>query len=478
MPGKDTRYQPITRGMRATRQPPDVGEVNGEGPSDDGHSHWPPTSRRGAAHQSRKSGIGEHTRVEEALTTLGTTTPTATSTTSRIEAHTSGAHTSNAQHTRGPSGPVSDPDCKIERLILHQTTREAEEPLLVTEPAHLDAASTTWFAGYLAEAERRADWHARLLEPEGEVSRLCASLLSTPEAFVAASQALARRMHAQMRARRHIAPGDFVALVYRTSAGRAAALLKLDPDERRLVRQFAGPPERRRVRIRLATGLLPDARALQKCALLTPMLAPEPLVLHESAAQSGERHVDAPALPTVPFTIRLLDTQAGPRSEGVAAFFYRGFLGAELMPSPRRTTRCFLRTTEHWLSRHSTELDVESVLSFYAARRRALAQERVDIETFACEALARRPDLADDLIAMLMQALADLGMHTPLTPLQVDRAVADPFVRMVTLVLDGDARLTVPSESFARLVHEVRRQPDGKVRLVIETVTLCEGGYA
>lgn len=351
--------------------------------------------------------------------------------------------------------------CVIERLILHQTDQEQPGPLLVAAPARLDAPGAAWFAAYVAEAERRADWHARLADPEGEMSRTCAALLDTPEAFVLASQALARRLHTQMRARpRQIARGDFVALVYRRGGERAIALLKLDPDQHRFARRFEGPPGGRRVRIQVAAGLLPDARALQKCALIAP--APPDDALIDGA----------------PFAIRLLDTQAGPRSEGVAAYFYRGFLGAELLPSARRLTRCFLAATETWLGAHAASLPLTEVLAFYQARRHALAGTQIDVAAFAREALPTRPALVPNLIAALSQACAAWGMREAVMAIPVDPAIAAPLVRTVTLVLDGNARLTVPVEAFSQLVKSVARGADGKVRLVLETLTLSEGSGA
>lgn len=365
-------------------------------------------------------------------------------------------------------GPRDVAPYHIERLILHQTDHEQEEPLLVEAPAFLDDVSRAWFTAYLAEAERRAEWQARFADPVGEVSRLCADLLGTSDAFVRASRELAVRLHAQMRARpRQIARGDFVALAFRSPAGRAAAILKLDPDERRLVRRFEGAPGARRVRIQMAAGLLPDARALQKCALLVPTTP--------AGAQSQTE-----AEPS--FTIRLLDVQAGPRSQGVAAFFYRGFLGAELLPSPRRLTRCFLAATEAWLAAHAAALSVDEEMAFYAARREALRWNEIELARFALSALPTRSALVPSLVAALSGALAIWG--EPLAAgatgpiLRVDPGVAGPVVRAVTLLLDGNARFVVPADIYARLVRSVTRGPDGKTRIVIETLTFREGGGA
>ena len=145
---------------------------------------------------------------------------------------------------------------------------------------------------------------------------------------------------------RTIAPGDFVALIYPRGdePDRQIALLKLDPDHR-LVRTFASRDGRLRVSISAAENLLPDSARLQKCALLT---CPTP----------GDD-----------FEVTLLDTQAGPRAEGIAAFFYRGFLATELAPSARRRTREFLRCSDLWLADHQEEFTPPQVTTFYEARR-------------------------------------------------------------------------------------------------------------
>ncbi len=220
----------------------------------------------------------------------------------------------------------------IERLILHHLDNRTGEMLLVEAELALDATIHALFANYIAQALENADWQARFLADEPAAPTmldLCARLLSEPSAFVAISQEMARRLFAQMRQRpNQINPGDFVVATY-TAPGPPAsciALFKLDPDAR-LVRNFSTERGRRLVRIALADNLMPETvRQKQKCALITP-----------AADGAG-------------FSLALLDTQANIRSEGVAAYFYRGFLATQILPSARRRTRLFLRATDDWLA--------------------------------------------------------------------------------------------------------------------------------
>jgi hypothetical protein len=324
---------------------------------------------------------------------------------------------------------------------------------LVEEPARLDALSEQFFRAHVRAAMSRADWRARFAEPDGEVAGLCRQLLYGSADFVAASRALALRLYAQMCARPHlIAPGDFVALVFEQEGRRQVALLKLDPDIR-LARTFSRAGGRLRVSISAADNLLPSADSLQKCALL-----------REDA--TGE------------FAVTLLDTQAGPRSEGVAEFFYRGFLALTLAPSARRRTRLFLTVTEAWLAGGSgpsawrDALAPLDLLRYYRARREALRGEVLIVAEFVAAALPHSPPARESLLAVLQAALfagepAEMGFV-------VDRATADPIVRFVTLELDGGARLRVEAEQFDVLVRVDERRSDAKLRLIIETLTLKE----
>lgn len=346
---------------------------------------------------------------------------------------------------------------RIERLILHELDTVRGHKRLVDEEVELDEQSASYFAGHIAAAAKRADWRARFAGGANGVPALCDLLLAESADFVAASRALAERLYAQMATRRkQIAPGDFVVIVYSAEGEheddhRHIALLKLDPD-RRLARQYDRHAGRTRVRIAAAENLLPDAARLQKCALI------------DMAPSCGE------------YRVTLLDTQAGPTSDGVAAFFYRGFLDAELEPSARRRTRIFLAASEAWLGQGRERLTPAETLAFYAARRRALAGERVALDAFAADALPDKPDLADDLARTLRDALFGEGAHAETDSFAVDRATADPVVQYVTLELDGGARLRVDAARFDELVRVAPDRRGGKVHLTVESLTLKEVG--
>ncbi len=344
--------------------------------------------------------------------------------------------------------PTPGTGLRIHQLILHALDPRTNSIQLVDEAVTLDEQSTLFFAGHIAAAEQRADWRARFREPGGEVPLLCRQLLGDTSDFVEASQRLAQRLYDQMRQRANqITPGDFVAVIYELpeDPGVSIALLKLDPDHR-LVREFSRNGGRLRVSIRTAGNLLPETRRLQKCALLR--------------ARPND------------FDITLLDTQAGPRSVGVAAFFYRGFLDAGLMPSARRRTRLFLTASDTWLSQHARELSPTQLLAFYNARRRALAGDVLDLGNFAVAALPEQPQLTVTLLAHLRAALFD--PDDPTQAFGIDRAVADPIVSTVTLELDGGTRLTIGAERFDELVRVGERRADGKLQLTLETLTLRE----
>ncbi|MDE3230056.1 MAG: nucleoid-associated protein, partial [Chloroflexota bacterium] len=318
------------------------------------------------------------------------------------------APTSRASRATGAS---AQPGVRIERLILHHLDHRANLCELVEEAATLDEAGERFFAGHVASAAERADWHARFRDGDEAVPTHLSALLGDAAQFVAASRALAERLYRYMRERSgNIAPGDFVAIAYRLGEepARHVALLKMDPDQQRLTRHFTGQGKHLHVAISLASNLLPEAKSLQKCALIS---------LDET---------------THAFSVRLLDSQAGPRSDGVAAFFYRDFLAATLTASARRQTRLFLAETTAWLNQAGVEFQPRDLLRFFAARRAALAGEYVALRDFAAAALPDRPDLAGALAQRLIASVLDdpdlRGAH-PFFP--VDRAAAKAYLEKV-----------------------------------------------
>jgi hypothetical protein len=250
---------------------------------------------------------------------------------------------------------------------------------------------------------------------------------------------------------RTIAPGDFVVIVYTqgNDPTRRVALLKLDPDQR-LARTFTTVAGRHRVNISAADNLLPDTTRLQKCALLR-------------CEESGGD-----------FEVVLLDTQAGPRAEGIATFFYDGFLSVRLAPSPRRLTRDFLRCTDAWLGDQRDELTPAQIAVFYDARRAALRDDILDLPGFTAAALPHAPHLRNDLRMRVAGALQSSGQQADVS-YGVDRAFASGVANRVTIELDGGARLSVPADRFAQLVRiDPRRTAENKYRLVIESLTFRE----
>jgi hypothetical protein len=351
-----------------------------------------------------------------------------------------------------PAQPTTAADVVvIERLILHSLNNATGKILLVNEIAELDERSDAYFADQIASALRRADWRARFAPDDDEIPQLCHRLLASADDFVIASQFLANKLFEQMSKRaQQITPGDFVVAVFRFAGApeRQIALLKLDPDDQRLIREYRIVGERLTVRISVAQNLLPESKRLQKCALLRP-------------ADDTD------------FEVTLLDTQAGPRSDGVAAFFYRGFLHATLAPSARRRTRLFLSCTETWLAQRTSSFTPAQILAFYRARREALRGEAVSLSAFAEAALAGEGDLQRDLVAMLSSRLFEGEERAD--AFEVDRAAADTITRIVTLELDGGLQIRVDAARFDELAHvDGARTVEGKIRVVVESLTLRE----
>ena len=360
------------------------------------------------------------------------------------------------------AGQTAAPTIRIERLILHHLDHRADRCELVDDETLLDGDSERFFTNHVLSASERADWRARIREDDGVMPEHLLGLLGDSARFVAASRALAQRLYDFMKLRAgQIVPGDFVVIAYATgdSDERHVALLKMDPDQQRLARSIQRMNGRARVTIEHATNLLPETKGLQKCALISA----------SGSTRDGARQ----------FTVRLLDTQAGPKSDGVAAFFYRDFLAATLAASARRQTRLFLSESNAWLQGHASDFTPRELLGFYAARREELLEERVELRAFAERALPGRSGEAESLVARLTSALFDLAdldeqmSDHPFFP--VDRSVAKGYLEKVTIELDGGARLTVSAARFESLVRVMdERDAEGKAQLTLSSLIFRE----
>lgn len=362
--------------------------------------------------------------------------------------------------SRGSSSPPpGTAEIHIERLIEHEIDHKNRHIELADTPVTL-GDHEKFFAEHLATGDARAEWAACFDNPRGDIPRLCRELLGTTEQFIEASKALAQRLYDVMRTRR-IARGDFVAAVFTkgNDPTRHIAILKLDPDSRR-IRTFRKIGGQTRVDISIADNILPESRTLAKCALIT---------LPNDPPDAGA--------PSTEWDIRLLDTQAGTKANEVAAFFFRGFLNTELVPTARRRTREFVRSCDAWLHDRAADLTPADLIGFWDARRAVLATDAVDVGAFVAEALPTHPELHEELATRLERAITLLprAQTETIGRFQVDPSVARPLVEEVVLELDAGARLVVPSAHFAELVQIERDfTAQGKYRIVIQSQTLKE----
>jgi hypothetical protein len=346
----------------------------------------------------------------------------------------------------GDSGRV-----RIEAIIQHQLDNTAAQPLLAQAPSVLPTKTHDLFASYIAATASRADWIGGFADPDSEIAGCCDALLGDEMAFVEASRKLAERLFTQMKPRT-ISAGDLAVVVYSAdgNAERHIALLKLDAQVRQ-VRSFKRIAGRLRAVYDEATNTLPDKGQLQKCALVA-----------RASGRAGHQVV-------------LLDTQAGPRATDVAIYFYKGFLGVTLAPSPRRLTRRFVELCDTWLERNRNRLSPAEMFAFYAARRRALAGETIEVNTFAAEALGSYPDLRADLADHLASNLMETELPSRIERFAVDTAIVSGLLRTVTLELDGGARLRVRADRLESLLDMGALKRVGNTyELVLRSLTLRE----
>lgn len=365
-------------------------------------------------------------------------------------------HSTSDNHPRSTSFSTH---IHIERLIIHGLDHVAKNKDLVDVVADLTDDDREFFAGHIATGNEKSEWDAHFADPSGEVPSWCKLLLGTEEEFIAASRALANHLYGVMTTRR-ISRGDLVAIVYTEGDDpvHRIALLKLDLD-RRHVRDFDHSGKKTKVDIKVAHNILPEHRKLAKCALICP---------------TGNLDNDETTIEK--FAIKLLDNQAGPRTQEVATFFYKAFLRAVLLPNSKRRTREFAKACEDWIGKHSNEVSSDDFQSFWRAARSAMDSSVIDISSFVPDALPNHEELHEEFREKLISAVVSpsvvsenvkFGFH-------VNKTVARPIVQRVIYEIDGGIQIIGPADLIEQIVHIEQQSFDKKHRIVIETVTLKE----
>lgn len=347
----------------------------------------------------------------------------------------------------------------IDHLVLHYLDPDKGTPTLVDMDAELDDAMHAYFAHHISYADTNAEWYAEFDDPSYHAARTCASLLRCEsDDFARTTHDLANRLNniigAKGRFRERIAPGDMIVVLYHNadSPSYRLAILKVELDKERHTREFVESNGRRKVVFRPTSNLLPLAERLQKCAIVW-----------------FDADDTAPSL-------RLLDKDAGPASEGIAAFFYKDFLGASLGMSPKRRTRLFWNETNRWINARSKSLEPQELLHFFQVRRAALSGVKLDVQSFVADALPNRPNEAQNLQSVLATKL-HLSADNGALEFEVNSSVAKAYIEHVTLLLDGKMKLTISANQFQDLVHiSEDRTGEGKITITLETLTFQEIG--
>jgi hypothetical protein len=345
----------------------------------------------------------------------------------------------------------------IDHLVLHYLDPDRGTPVLVDMDADLDDAMHAYFAHHISYADTNAEWQAEFDDPSNQAARTCASLLrGGSDDFAQMTHYLANSLNnimgAKGRFRKKIAPGDMIVVLYHSadSPSYRLAILKVELDKERHTREFVESNGRRKVVFKPTRNLLPLAERLQKCAIVW-----------------FDADDTAPSL-------RLLDKDAGPASQGIAAFFYKDFLGASLGMSPKRRTRLFWSETNRWINAKSRHLGPHELLRFFQTRRAALSGATVDVQRFVADALPNRPHEAQALLSVLttkLHLLDDVGA----LEFEINASVAKAYTEHVTLLLDGKMKLAISANQFQELVHVSEdRTGEGKITITLETVTFQE----
>src|SRR6266700_936931 len=126
--------------------------------------------------------------------------------------------------------------------------------------------------------------------------------------------------------------------------------------------------------------------------------------------------------------------------EAVAKFFYRDFLGCDLLTTPGARTMLFCRTVERWRNEHAAYLPYQGIVSFTKTLHEQLQSSPLVFKTFAESALSgsQNPELSSTSFADTLAAHVFPDMpHARPESFEPDPAVADKLLATIHLLLLG-----------------------------------------
>jgi hypothetical protein len=330
-------------------------------------------------------------------------------------------------------------ELNIEHAIMHYLDPENNSLILVEQEIDLPSPTREFLCRLMKTALDNADTYA--VDTTGTSATLlaCRDMLAASPAFVPRSQELAEKLYTIMRKNKKISSGDLLIIAAHDSCGPLLGIFKteLNLEYERIYE--TSPDGISHVRLLPNNNVVPsDRKPPQKCAFIRQDKAD--------------------------FDVLLVDNQIN-KKETAAQFFYRDFLGCELLPTPAARTMIFCRKVEQWRRENEQYLPYRGIVSFTKALHEQLNTSSVVFKAFAEIALlgSENQELSPTSFADFLASHVFKDITHPPRPesFEPDPVVADKLIGTIHLLLMGDVQISGPSEVLLRMIEnidEVNRQ--------------------
>lgn len=334
----------------------------------------------------------------------------------------------------------------IEHAIMHYLNPDKNELILVDNEIDLTTITTKEFLSRLVQASL-VSANSYAVDIAGTSPTLLASrdILASCATFVPRSRELATALYNIMTKKKTISSGDLLIIVAHDCNGPLLAIFKTELNheyERKYNIRHDGTSQ---VILSPNDNVVPsEHRPPQKCAFI-----------HQTRTD---------------YDVKLADNQVGMRDD-IAKFFYRDFLGCELLKTSAARTLTFCRAVENWREQHAVYLPQQGLVSFTKALDEQLKSSPLFFESFAERALrgSQNPELSVASFAeFLVHQVFPKAPFPPPEFFEPDLDTANKLLQNINLTVMEDIQITGPSEKLISIIESISDQ-DHQLDLHITT---------
>ena len=326
------------------------------------------------------------------------------------------------------------PSIKLVKLAVHvlNNAKESSEPILSDKECQITPEINDFFVAHTQNSIVDDNSKRAVFSSDDAIVKVsCARVFERASRFIASSRKLAEALFTPMRQTRSISPGDLAVCLCSAEdaagkfvrSGPFIGVFKMDLTSAftHIIRKSG---EEIAIQIKPQGNVLPSPKQrLQKCVFIRPSRADQ-------------------------YDMIILDNQIAHLhdSAGVANFFSRTFLQAELWQSDRDKTRLFRSLTAQWIKDHYDELSPDQADTVTKGARQAILSDApVHLREFAHVLIPSEP-----LRQNYLQYLRDNRLED--VQFSADQQYAQQATKRKRYKAEGGLTVSGDADEFDRLV--------------------------